>query len=138
MFTAWVKYIRTKFTRKREFVSLDARRFSSDQRAYELLKLGAKPTVVRSPAIDIASPAETYASPLAGTRSGTPDYFAKEVHRHYKSPTMSFSSPTTPNQMAQRRDWDPRSTHARGGLGLHPPASEDDSPISPEDLHYKL
>lgn len=139
MFTAWIKYIRTKLDRKREFVSLDARRCSADARAYELLKLGTKPTVIRSPGTDITNPADTYASPISGGRSGTPDYFAKDVHRHYRSPVMSFSSPTTPNQMALRTDyWDPRSTHARGGLGLHPPASEDSSPVSPEGLKHKL
>ncbi|KAJ9648570.1 hypothetical protein H2199_001425 [Coniosporium tulheliwenetii] len=138
MFTAWVKFLRTKLARKREFVSLDARRCSADARAYELLKLGTKPTIIRSPETEITSPADTYASPISGGRSGTPDYFAKDVHRHYRSPNMSFSSPTTPNQMALRVDWDPRSTHARGGLGLHPPISEDSSPISPEGFKHKL
>jgi hypothetical protein len=41
--------------------------------------------------------------------------------RVYRTPSNSFSSPRAPStNYANRMDWDPRSTHARGGLGFHP------------------
>lgn len=152
MFTGWKLWFQEKFTRQREFVSLDARRFSSDARTFELLKVGggqspayvatmqspsegyvATMHALKTPESAITSPSATYGynspgSPVSGRQ--TPDYFGKEVQRQYRSPTHSFSTPRAPSATAVRADWDPRSTHARGGLGLHPVQddSDDDDP----------
>ncbi|KAF2805963.1 uncharacterized protein BDZ99DRAFT_100761 [Mytilinidion resinicola] len=123
IYTAWWDMVRSKFGSKREFVSLDAKRFSSDARAYELLKIGNTP--------QIKSPETAVTSPMSGRdidrdATGTPDYFGKEVQREYRSPTLSFSTPRAPSQATLRVEWDPRNTHARGGLGYHPPVTEDE------------
>ncbi|OCK92757.1 uncharacterized protein K441DRAFT_569020 [Cenococcum geophilum 1.58] len=124
IFKAWLEFFRTKFGSKREFVSLDAKRFSSDARTYELLKIGNP--ALKSPETAVTSPAANAFDTYRRSLSGTPDYFDKEAQREYQSPTLSFSSPRAPSQVAMRVEWDPRATHARGGLGLHPPVVEDD------------
>lgn len=153
MFTGWKIWFQEKLSSsKREFVSLDARRFSSDARTFELLKVGGQSPgyvsamqtpggetytstlqVLKTPESAVTSPSGTYGynspgSPVSGRE--TPDYFGKEVQRTYRSPTHSFSTPRAPSATAVQVDWDPRSTHARGGLGLHPvqDESDDDDP----------
>jgi hypothetical protein len=128
VFTSWWHVVQARFGKKREFVSLDARRFSSDARTFELLKVGQNAA--------LKSPETAYTSPITFDptdsypyrRSETPD-FLKESQRDYQSPKLSFSSPRAPSQAAGRMEWDPRSTHARGGLGLHPPVSEDEDDL---------
>jgi hypothetical protein len=116
MFSGWLELFRNKFSKNREFVSLDARNLAEQSRNYELKRFedGA-----------IKSPENVFTPPdIAGYgthRSDTPDYFSKETQREYTSPTMSFSTPRPLSRSATQVDWDPRSTHARGGLGLHPP-----------------
>ena len=124
IFKAWFEFFQTKFSSKREFVSLDAKRFSSDARTYELFRIGNP--ALKSPETAVTSPAPNAFDTYRRSLSGTPDYFDKEAQREYRSPTLSFSSPRAPSQAAMRVEWDPRATHARGGLGLHPPVVEDD------------
>jgi hypothetical protein len=126
MFPAWWKLIRSKFGSKREFVSLDAKQATTDLRNYELAKIAQSP--IKAPDSAITSPGADY-SPYGRS---TPDYFGKEVQREYRSPTLSFSTPRAPSQQAMRVEWDPRATHARGGLGLHPVDDEDED----EDYDY--
>lgn len=150
MFVGWWEMFRSKFSHKREFVSLDAKRYSGEQpRTYELLRVGSKdpmvPVPVHKPETGhMVSPTETQISAFSGTTS---EYYTKEYSRptsrrsqmsaheytNYTSPKMSFSGPRTPSQVLTEsrtsrnmRDWDPRSTFARGGLGLHPPTEEED------------
>lgn len=123
MFKAWWDYLRSNFGSKREFVSLDAKQNAADSRDYELNKYSQ--SALRYPQSAITSPYEEY-DPHRRSSTGTPDYFGKEVQRDYKSPTLSFSTPRAPSQATMRGDWDPRATHARGGLGLHPIDDEED------------
>jgi hypothetical protein len=111
MVTGWRDLIRTKISKNREFVSLDARNPTEDVRHFELKSFEPQ------------SPPSAYTSPgLASPRSDTPDYFHKEIQREYKSPKLSFSTPRPQSKAAAAHvDWDPKSSHARGGLGLHPP-----------------
>jgi hypothetical protein len=116
MFTGWLELFRNKFSKNREFVSLDARNLAEQSRHYELKQF--EEGAIRSPD-NVFTPPE-----IAGygtNRSDTPDYFSKETQREYTSPKMSFSTPRPLSRSAVQVDWDPRSTHARGGLGLHPP-----------------
>ncbi|KAF2836315.1 hypothetical protein M501DRAFT_940269 [Patellaria atrata CBS 101060] len=122
MFTGWVQLIGEKFAHKSEFVSLDARRFSADARTFELLNQKPRSSILKSPTSTVTSPTETYNSPIGRS---TPDYFQKEITREYRSPTLSFSSPRAPQASPNAVDWDPRSTHARGGLGFHPVMEDD-------------
>jgi hypothetical protein len=138
MFTGWVEWLRSKFSRNREFVSLDAKRSSRDQRTFELLRVGSNDhvTLHNPQTTTITSPTETMTSSSYGTK--TSDYFSKDISisrtasRDYTSPSMSFSSPRTPSQVigdprsSRIRDWDPTSTYARGGLGFHPPSVNED------------
>jgi hypothetical protein len=122
MFTAWWDLFRTRLSSKREFVSLDAKQ--QDARNYELIKVASP--MPRAPESAITSPSVEPFSPSVRSSVGSPDYFGKEVQREYRSPTLSFSTPRAPSQSGMRSDWDPRATHARGGLGLHPPDEKDD------------
>lgn len=124
MITGWLELIRSKFSKNREFVSLDAKHYQDNTKNYELKRFEQE-----EPS-HLQYPQEAYKSPLGDEphQPGTPDYFNKEVQRPYQSPEQSFSTPrpiSPPEQMGYPHvDWDPRSTHARGGLGLHPPESE--------------
>jgi hypothetical protein len=124
MITGWVELIRSRFSKNREFVSLDAKHYQDNSRNYELKKFE------QEEANHLQYPQEAYRSPLGDEQyqTDTPDYFNKEVQRPYQSPEKSFSTPrpmSPPEQIGHpRMDWDPRSTHARGGLGLHPPEFE--------------
>jgi hypothetical protein len=120
MLTGWVEFFKSKFSKNREFVSLDAKHYQEDPRNYELRKFEQT---------DLQSPPHAFSSPdFASHPDGTPDYFQKETERPYRSPTQSYSTPRpfSPEAIAAypRVEWDPRSTHARGGLGLHPPDYE--------------
>lgn len=121
MFTGWVEFFRGKFGSKREFVSLDAKQYTTDPRPFELSKFAQNP--VQSPQSAVTSPGTEY-DPYRRSTAETPDYFSKETQRDYKTPSLSFSSPRAPSQATMRVEWDPRATHARGGLGLHPPVFE--------------
>jgi hypothetical protein len=118
MFSGWVEFFRNKFSKNREFVSLDARHLAEQTRNYELKNF--EDGAMQSPSNVFTPPAPEIAG-YNHFRSDTPDYFTKETQREYVSPTLSFSTPRPPSRSATQVDWDPRSTHARGGLGLHPP-----------------
>ena len=130
MITGWVEFFQNKFSSKREFVSLDAKvsenpmtpRTPRTPRHYEMKKFEP----ISPPPIPITPSSAGF--PLVNPyRSDTPDHLSKEAQRAYRSPTLSFSSPRPPSRAttSTQVDWDPRSSHARGGLGLHPPESEE-------------
>jgi hypothetical protein len=114
MVTGWRDLIWGKFSKNREFVSLDARNPTEDMRHFELKNF------------DHQSPPNAYITPeiasyvMTNPRSDTPEHFHKDTEREYKNPTLSFSIPRAQSR-ATHVDWDPRSSMARGGLGLHPP-----------------
>jgi len=116
MFVGWYEFFKSKFSKNREFVSLDAKNLGDDHLNYELKKFDNGG--LKSPESALRSPPEI--AGYGNYRSDTPDYFSKETQREYKSPTLSFSTPR-PQSRAAHVDWDPRATHARGGLGFHPP-----------------
>jgi hypothetical protein len=120
MVIGWRDFIRSKFSKNREFVSLDARNPTEDVRHYELKNFEPEPEPQSPPSSHTTPGIASYA--ITSPRSDTPDYFHKEIQREYKSPTLSFSTPRPQSRAAATHvDWDPRSSHARGGLGLHPP-----------------
>lgn len=110
MVTGWIELIRKRFSRSNEFVSVDARRYSKDPRTYEMLIGATHGTLPKSPDPLLASPADSSVafSPITKT-----EYYGTEAR--YASPTLSFSSPKPPTSAVMAaREWDPRSTHARG------------------------
>ncbi|KAJ4287398.1 hypothetical protein N0V90_012798 [Kalmusia sp. IMI 367209] len=131
MFTGWVDLIRCKFGSKREFVSLDAHKYAVGDHQFELSQvppaIATYPEFSTSAVTSPTSPKEKEDfDPYRRSVTGTPDYFSKEATREYTTPTLSFSTPRAPSQALTRAEWDPRATHARGGLGLHPPQRHDD------------
>ena len=119
MFTGWYDLVKSKFTSKREFVSLDAKCFSSDARAYELLKIGSPSTMIAPNSVNMPQ-----------AFAGQSGFHAQESERQWRKPTMSFAGPQAPSNAAKRMDWEqPNNKGARGGLGLHPPQS----PSIPDD-----
>ncbi|KAF2875036.1 hypothetical protein BDV95DRAFT_486883 [Massariosphaeria phaeospora] len=131
IFTAWWDLFRAKTSSKREFVSLDAKQNHTDDKQYELNQYAQSPLKV--PESAFTSPSEDY-DPYRRSLTGTPEHFGRELQRQYQSPTLSFSTPRAPSQQTMHVEWDPRSTHARGGLGLHPPLSEDED----DDIKNKI
>ncbi|KAL5116947.1 hypothetical protein ACEQ8H_005165 [Pleosporales sp. CAS-2024a] len=122
MYGAWFEFFRNKLSKNREFVSLDARHPAEPEPSpnYELKKL--EDATTQPPTHVLTLPPE-----IAGFkhfRSDTPDYFQKEAQRQYITPTLSFSTPRPQSRSAAQTEWDLRSTHARGGLGFHPPDVE--------------
>jgi hypothetical protein len=120
MFTAWAEFIRSRFSSKREFVSLDAKQYT-DSKNIEL-KFVQSP--VRAPQSAVTSPNGSEFDPWRRSVTNTPDHFSKEFQREYHPPAVSFSTPRPPSRGV---DWDPRATHARGGLRLHPIDDEEDN-----------
>lgn len=117
MLKGWFEFFKSKFSKNREFVSLDAKHYQENSKTYELRKFEQA---------DLQSPPHAFSSPgFTDHRDGTPDCFQKETERPYRSPTQSYSTPRPFSQEViagyPHVEWDPRSTHARGGLGLHPP-----------------
>lgn len=110
MVIGWVELIRKRFNRSGEFVSVDARRYSNDPRNYEMLIGTTQATLPRSPDPLLASPSDSSVTFSPITRT---DYYGTEAK--YASPTLSFSSPRPPTSAVMAaREWDPRSTYARG------------------------
>jgi len=111
MFTGWIDFVRTRFSSKREFVSLDAKQYT-DMKNFELGQMQSP----RSPESAITSPTNAEFDSWRRSSTHTPDHFNKEIQRTYHTPNLSFSAPRAPSRI----EWDPRATHARGGLRLHP------------------
>jgi hypothetical protein len=122
MFPAWLEFFRSKFGSQREFVSLDAKQYT-DVKTYELSKVASSP--VKAPESAVTSPSNSEFESWRRSVTNTPDHFSKEIQRDYATPHYSFSTPRTPSRV----EWDPRASHARGGLRLHPiDDDENDTP----------
>jgi hypothetical protein len=130
MFTGWVELIRCKLGSKREFVSLDAHKYAVGEHQFELAQV--QPTIATYPgdqSADVSpiSPKEKGSlDPYRRSFTSTPEYFSREATREYTTPNQSFSAPRAPPQAVVGAEWDPRATHARGGLGFHPPLEHED------------
>jgi hypothetical protein len=100
----WAEFIRTRFTKRSEFVSADARQSSHDPRTYEMLS-GA------GPQLNVQTPDRALTSPRTRDfeHSDAKDNYYYNNTRSYVTPISSFSQPRRPTQS---RDWDPRATHA--------------------------
>ncbi|KZF25875.1 hypothetical protein L228DRAFT_492 [Xylona heveae TC161] len=105
MVTGWFDVLRKRLRKKREFVSVDARRLPQDARTYEMLSSTPRPHL-KTPDTSVISPIDSIHHTDQGN---SPDYFGRDAN--YSSPVSSFSSPKAPQSVMQR-DWDPRSTFA--------------------------
>ncbi|KAF2146682.1 uncharacterized protein K452DRAFT_294234 [Aplosporella prunicola CBS 121167] len=129
MVVGWGEWFRNQINLNREFLSLDANRNSVDDRGHELGKVESQspyPETLKTPDTAVTSPSETLSvSPSSTVKQ---NFLGKDLQRAYHTPVQSFSAPRAPSAMAVTRiDWDPTTTFARGGLGLHPVQSQGDA-----------
>ena len=117
MVSAWVACLKKPFSHSHDFVSVDARRLSSDPRHYEMI-LSPPQTAYAAkspdPLMENIPADKELPSPLAPSfQTARTDYFGKTIH--CTSPSLSFPSPRPPSAgVSQGREWDPESTHAKG------------------------
>ena len=108
MITSWIDLLRLPFRRERvDFVSVDARRFSTSPKNYEMLTSPPPQAdhMPKSTGSTITSPDRESSlheglstvpqSPRSLSSQYTVDYFGKEAN--YKSPQLSFSTPRPPS-----------------------------------------
>lgn len=115
IFVGWYELFLTKFGGKREFVSMDAKRYSQDTRTFELIKAGGSPRTALTDTPD------------------SPDLYKQSSphsERAYKQHNLSFSGPRAPSsQGGAATDWQTaEEIFARGGLRSHPPSPSMSSP----------
>lgn len=109
MVTGWIDLFKSlRDTRKKEFVSVDARYdIKQDTRAYEMLSKDSSAVV---------TPIEPVKTPMSGGDGRrTPDFFGQTARYH--APARSFSSPRVPQSppSSPPPGWDVRATYARPG-----------------------
>lgn len=132
MFTSWHQFIRSKFTSKREFVSLDARAEQKEQSHFELAKVGSPVSVEQhTPTKEFDDYDRKTQSPsIWGHTSPT------RHDRPYRQHTMSFSGPRPPSAVGQNsRGGRAEDSYARGEINSSPltPRSPDYSGRNPHD-----
>ena len=137
MIAGWIDLMRKPFTRSNDFVSLDARRFSTNpnNKNYEMItsppsrasRVVSTDTPKEPPSAMLSPSSEHDDSISAFSPSSKTDYFGKEVQ--YVSPTLSFSTPRPPSagRGSMGREWDPISTYARPSITVRPAWERDDS-----------
>lgn len=111
MIPAWIELIKRPFAKSHDFVSVDARRFSTNAKHYEMITSPpARPLdTPREPESAVVSPGNDW---ITLSPSGKVDYFGKEAK--YTSPTFSFSTPRPPSAgRGYGREWDPERTYAK-------------------------
>ncbi|KAL8657081.1 MAG: hypothetical protein Q9226_002273 [Calogaya cf. arnoldii] len=113
MIPAWVELIRKRFARKHDFVSVDARRFSTTGRPYEVINSPPQSAYTpKAPQAAVTSPSVDGDTIAVLSPQSQTDYFTRDAN--YVSPTMSFSTPRPPSSgRYQAREWDPVNTYAR-------------------------
>jgi hypothetical protein len=126
MFVGWYELFMSKFGGKREFVSLDAKRYSQDARTFELVKAGGSPRAHPTP--DIPDSPDLFKTGGESVHSIPPGYGppgSAHSERAYRQHTLSFSGPRAPSsQGGGATDWQSaEEVFARGGLHSHPPQS---------------
>ncbi|KAF2674233.1 hypothetical protein BT63DRAFT_5292 [Microthyrium microscopicum] len=114
LLSAWVDFFRSRFSRKREFVSLDAKRFSNDPRTIQMMEMHNTPNRVAS-ANTALSGTDTISSKEPG--EGSPYFAQSHFERNYKQPRMSFSTPR-PLSSHATRGWDGNDTQSIGKSSL--------------------
>jgi len=133
LFKGWAELFRTKFGRNKEFVSLDAKRFSVDPRGTPSVPIPMNPVAPGTPSpkrVESANTADTYSSKDPNSPYSPHSQIDNGFERSYRQPRMSYSGPrlppSTPPPQA-RSAWDSSSdTFARPAT-----AGATYSPISP-------
>ncbi|KAL1954512.1 hypothetical protein VTO42DRAFT_1123 [Malbranchea cinnamomea] len=134
MLRGWFDYFKQKFSSKHEFVSIDARARPNGgppSRAYEMYSTDTMKSPEPLLASTSASPSDAsstfyHSDNYHYLQPSNPDHLNPfEYHppreAKYTSPVLSFSTPRPPSATVRKqsmsREWDPRSTFARGGDG---------------------
>jgi hypothetical protein len=106
MVTGWIELIKSRFSKRAEFVSVDAHR-SNDARTYEMLTSGPKDALKSPEPLMTPTPNHsitTHFSPSKGR--GTNDYFNRDAR--YVNSNMEISPPI--------QTWAPDSLSHGGGF----------------------
>ena len=118
MITGWIELIKNPFTKKNDFVSVDARRFSTGHKIKDYEMITSPPSCAsdmpKEPQAAVVSPSSEYDDSISAfSPQSQTDHFGKELK--YVSPTLSFSTPRPPSagRGGAGREWDPASTHAK-------------------------
>lgn len=114
MIPAWIDLIRKRFARSHDFVSVDAKGFSTGPRQYEMITSPSQTAyaTVKTPQAAVTSPSIDGDTIAVLSPESQQDQFPRDAK--YVSPTMSFSTPRPPSSgRHQDREWDPTSTFAR-------------------------
>jgi hypothetical protein len=125
MVLGWRDLFRRKMLKKREFVSADVSKLSTDPRTYEMLD-----STRSTPALQVHSPGQANVdsntfgsiSPLSPEAKLRDNYFDRKTSvRIMKSPTPSnFSSPVTRYNSGVPQGWDVRATQTSPTSPLAP------------------
>jgi hypothetical protein len=132
LFKSWGEYFRTRFGRNKEFVSLDAKRFSVEPRATTVpIPMTPVPGAKR---VESANTADTYSAKDPSSPYVNKSFDLSPQERTYRHPRMSFSSPRpqhpmTPPPIHSRSAWEPSESQPRPAT-----ANATYSPISPPRL----
>ena len=109
MVLGWVDLFKRYVSHRHEFVSVDALPNTPTPRSYEMMNTrnhtlkSPEPLLSKSPTGGLSTSTVRF----SGKSHESPEYV------NYTSPTMSFSTPR-PQTSSWGRDWDPKSTFARG------------------------
>src|SRR5271156_2711590 len=113
MIMGWIDLFKRRLMYRHEFVSADARRLSNDPRTYEMLDARVAPQPnLKSPEAAVVGSLLVSSTPLPSYKDSKTDHFG-HAGKKYRSPEQSFSTPRPPS-VSQAREWDSRTTHARG------------------------
>jgi hypothetical protein len=140
LFKSWGEYFRTRFGRNKEFVSLDAKRFSAEPRS------NANPipmTPVPAPKrVGSANTADDYSAKDPSSPYINQSFDLSPQERTYRHPRMSFSSPRpnpmTPPPIHGRPTWDVTESQPRPATAnaMYSPTSQ--PRLSNDHLHNRI
>ena len=150
MLVGWIELARRPFTRRNDFVSVDARGYSNSPKNYEMItsppntsdmSKGSNTVVTNPSSAHEKGQSPPLHSPPSPSSQYTSDYFGKEgesTTRHlsfslpkeadYKSPNLSFSTPQPPSaarsfsRESYGRPYQPPTGRTSPGRPFSPPA----------------
>ena len=147
MLVGWMNLVRSPFTKRTDFVSVDARNYSNNPKNYEMINSPPNTfAMLKTPDPAVTSPRSEHdeggpRSPPSPSNQYTNDYFNKEVgaksrqlsfslpqEADYRSPKLSFSTPRPPSagrslsRESYGRSYQPQFGRISPGRPFSPPA----------------
>jgi hypothetical protein len=141
LFKSWGEYFRTRFGRNKEFVSLDAKRFSVEPRSNPD-PIAMTPVVSAPKRVGSANTADTYSAKDPNSPYVNRSFDLSPQERTYRQPRMSFSSPRphpmTPPPIHSRPTWESIESQPRPATAnaMYSPTSP--PRLSNDHLHNRI